>query len=289
MSPRPDELPRALSNPQDKTRDRLHYTEGRLLRAADLADEQLYHRGRLAHALRLLHGCGTVAGLRVVHSFDAATKSERLTVGAGLALDCFGRMIEVPQDFALDLARWYADQGSTRRLAAYRTAPPPFTDGAGVVADVLLRFACVPRGVTPTFVSGNTDATDAFAPARMRDGFELSLSLATADPLRALPAVSTPGPQAAPALNIEDVFDAWERLPRLPDDRDGLVAGNDELPSIERDPSTLFLARLCFPTGTTDHESRTCRTDGTVEPPRIRQDVRRFVYAPGILSLATGP
>lgn len=285
MSARRDDLPAALSNPQNRTRDRLHYAEGRLLRAADLAEEQLYHRGRLAQALRLLHGCGTVAGLRISYAVEVASKTERLTVQAGIALDCFGRMIEIPQDYVLDLGRWYADQESTALRAAYRVAPPPFDDGAGVVADVLLRFASMPRGVTPAFATANADATDSFVSAHIRDGFELMLCLATGAALRKLPTGTGSG--SSTAVSAEDIFAAWERLPRIPDSQATPAASAyAEPPSIDRDVSTLLLARLCF--SVRDQERRVLKSDGMFEPPRIQQDIRRFVYAPGLLALVSG-
>ena len=46
--------------------ERVNYATGVLLDAEDFRDEQTYHRGRLATALRHLAGFGTVAGLRVL-------------------------------------------------------------------------------------------------------------------------------------------------------------------------------------------------------------------------------
>ena len=48
--------------------ERPSYATGMLLDAQDFADEQTYHRGRLARALASLTGGGTLAGLRVSHS-----------------------------------------------------------------------------------------------------------------------------------------------------------------------------------------------------------------------------
>ena len=44
------------------------YATGMLLDAADFSAEQTYHRGRLAQALALLSGGGTLAGLAVGHA-----------------------------------------------------------------------------------------------------------------------------------------------------------------------------------------------------------------------------
>jgi hypothetical protein len=73
--------------------ERVNYATGVLLDAADFRDEQTYHRGRLARALRYLVGFGTIAGLRVVP--PAATDAElELRVEPGLAIDRYGRLIE---------------------------------------------------------------------------------------------------------------------------------------------------------------------------------------------------
>ena len=47
--------------------ERAAYATGMLLDAQDFIDEQTYHRGRLARALALLAGGGTLAGLEVTH------------------------------------------------------------------------------------------------------------------------------------------------------------------------------------------------------------------------------
>ena len=47
--------------------ERAAYATGMLLDAQDFADEQTYHRGRLARALLFGVGSGTLAGLAVTH------------------------------------------------------------------------------------------------------------------------------------------------------------------------------------------------------------------------------
>ena len=54
--------------------ERPAYATGMLLDAQDFADEQAYHRGRLARALLFLAGSGTLAGLAVSHQPTTATR-----------------------------------------------------------------------------------------------------------------------------------------------------------------------------------------------------------------------
>jgi hypothetical protein len=76
-----------------KPLQRVNYFSGRLLTAKDFQDEQDYdiERDRLHN--RCLHGAGVVCGLEV--SVDAA--QNRIHVSPGLALDCLGREIVLPE------------------------------------------------------------------------------------------------------------------------------------------------------------------------------------------------
>ncbi len=202
--------------------DRLHYSTGELLGADDFRDEQTYHRRQLARALLHLHGSGVIAGLRVAYEQKPGTNGVpdevELRVAPGLALDHAGRLVEVPREASLRLARWYGyiaktppsstelDAGDLR--ASWRadaTAPR----GGVVVADVFLSFHECPRGYTPAFASGPFDALDASQPSRVRDGYELSLVLrreADAD----LPVAQTPWSKIAGTTLAERVDSAKE-------------------------------------------------------------------------------
>ncbi len=96
---------------------RLHYHYGQLLGAEDFNTEQRYFllRSRLHNAV--LHGFGTVWGLKV--GFIETETALRLTCDAGLAIDALGREIHVPQKVCLDIT----GLASTRFWADL--APPP--------------------------------------------------------------------------------------------------------------------------------------------------------------------
>lgn len=76
---------------------RPNFFTGRLLTADDLGAEQDYQRGQRWLHNRLLHGAGVVAGLEVTVSGGSAH------VTPGVALDCLGREIVVPQPATLPL------------------------------------------------------------------------------------------------------------------------------------------------------------------------------------------
>ncbi len=234
--------------------DRVFYEVGVMLDAARLGDEQTYHRGRLARALSYLHGVGTVAGLRV--RYDAAVapgdpkfpsgRDEQISVEPGVALDPFGRLVEVPVEACLRVQPWFDSQvpgDLDQALQAY----PAGSTGVGVVADVFLRFLTFDRGFTPAFATGPFEALDAVAPSRLRDGYELSLVLRKEQPAP-LPQAPKPWNTLAasdaatdrPAKLHEAIFDAWRGS------REDVLSAlrSDPLLPAATDPASVLLARI---------------------------------------------
>ena len=76
-------------DPQAPTR--VNYFAGQFLDAADLTDEQDYHRGKHQRLGRLAVGSGVLCGLEV-----AVTGDGQLVVEPGIAIDGLGREIVVP-------------------------------------------------------------------------------------------------------------------------------------------------------------------------------------------------
>ena len=85
------------------------YATGMLLDAADFSAEQTYHRGRLAQALALLSGGGTLAGLAVGHAAEnlPTDRPEEIRVAPGVAIDRLGRLVEIGRPACLRLQRWW--------------------------------------------------------------------------------------------------------------------------------------------------------------------------------------
>ncbi|MGE3509567.1 MAG: hypothetical protein AB7N65_11855 [Vicinamibacterales bacterium] len=284
--------------------DRPRYATGVLLDAQDFTDEQTYHRGRLAMALASLAGSGTLAGLRVEHRAAASgadAHPEEIRVEPGLAIDRLGRLTEVPRTACVRLAAWFdaefaADAGDRVRRAAYTElerflsaraiaeagagGQPPIP-ARGVVADVFLRFVACPRGLTPSFATGPFEALDAVATARVRDAYELQLTLREGldDRFDGLP---------APGTDLSAVTDPGERQRRLQDaildayPAGGVVQGGTVAPLAEHpagiDPTAVFLARVVIPVGATDPPVR----DGT----GVVVDGWSRRFAPSIVQLA---
>lgn len=238
--------------------DRVNYATGMMLDASDFQAEQAYHRGRLARALAFLHGSGTVAGLNVTYRHRAGADGgsvEELAVSPGLAVDRLGRLIELPGEACIRLDRWYRrhadDPDLADGLATAFKAPAAHGVAAaawsGVVADVFVRFVACERGKTPAFASGPFDALDAVQPARLRDGYELSLvlrpeaNLAGVRPVQDWPDFTGAADPAARIRRLQDaILAAWPcdaatapDLPNLPE----YAAG-------QADKTAVFLARV---------------------------------------------
>jgi len=273
--------------------ERPSYATGMLLDARDFADEQTYHRGRLARALAQLAGGGTLAGLRVLYRPEVAAGAdahpEEIRVEPGVAIDRLGRLVELPRPACIRLARWFdaqAASGDAVRLASYdnlarfASARSLADDGAlptrALVADVLLRFIACEQGFSPSFATGPYDALDAVATSRLRDAYELLLVPRPGldDARDGLPDL---GPDLAaiadPAARRAALQDAL--LDAYPTSGQG--DGGDELTPLPEHPdgvdrSSVFLARVFVPVGAADPPAR----DGAVAP-RVDNWRRRFL------------
>ncbi|MGD9749811.1 MAG: collagen-like protein, partial [Acidimicrobiia bacterium] len=91
-------IPCGLHTPKRNT-----YFDGKLLVARDFTDEQAYHRGHRHLHNSLLHGTGVVCGLRLIQHPTAECRAEHLVLEPGLALDCCGREVIVPERVLIPL------------------------------------------------------------------------------------------------------------------------------------------------------------------------------------------
>lgn len=85
-------IPCGLHQPQ-----RNNYFDGKLLVSRDFSDEQDYHRGHRHIHNALLHGMGTVCGLKLIEHPSETCRSEFIVVEPGMALDCCGQEIILPE------------------------------------------------------------------------------------------------------------------------------------------------------------------------------------------------
>jgi hypothetical protein len=258
--------------------DRVFYDEGVLLDAADLRDEQSYHRGRLARVLTYLHGSGTVAGLRVV--WDKPLKpgddskfpdgrEEELRVTPGVAVDRLGRLIEVDREWCVRLDRWYKAQEPSKLAAALINSV--------ITVDIFLRFVPCERGRTPAFATGPYDALDAAVPSRIRDAFVFDLVLReeSTPPLPKLP--WNDFGKDEDKLH-EALLDAWHEGTDFLDAQ-GRLNGDGHV--VGQDTTSVFLARVTIPAKAGSPPVR----NGDPDVDNLK---RRFVYPSGALAAWLG-
>lgn len=270
----PDPLAAAGLRPE-----RVNYATGILLQAEDFRDEQTYHRGRLAMALRHLVGFGTLAGLRVTAPADKDNQLE-IHVEPGLALDRLGRLIEIGEPYCIRLARWFAAQDPGVLTAAIQRKPRTPLDTA-VVVDVFLSAADCGRGKTPSFASGPFDALDALVPARLAEQPQLTLVSRAEDGPGDIPTPKNfwPAANAKPEDKLAAVLGAFDT---------GLTGGPGDGPQpLEEhvdgsDFTAILLARVAIPVtipagappGTRPTLDLAART-------RVDNGVRPFICLPG--------
>jgi len=215
---------------------RVAYHNGILLDASDFQVEQLYHRSRLAAALRHLHGFGTIAGLKVERVAATTTTEEQLKVNPGIALDRAGRLLEIASSQCLRLNRWFEFQ-----ISQPAAVLKPFRDGDDqryFVGDLFLRFNECAQGLRPGFPEPAADATDAIVASRTNDSFALELVPRDCDPETTLPAVPTsrfPTATTDKAALLTAIYAAYEQ--KSP-------AIDQEYPLDFEDKTAVFLARV---------------------------------------------
>ena len=225
--------------------DRTFYALGTLLDAQDFQDEQTYHRGRLARALACLFGAGTAAGLKIGFKGGKRvplpqTDLDEIFVEPGLAIDSFGRQIELPRRACIRLQRWLDYHRDPERVAVLRGA----VHEGKAIAWLFVRFLPCERGKTPVIAAGPFDATNAVASSRVRDGYELRLFLEGASDLplfrraegkplepASRDALGAPGPARLRALQ-DQILDGWGRPLDHKDEPGWVLLGRVDVPVI---------------------------------------------------------
>jgi hypothetical protein len=270
---------------QAGTPERVNYATGVLLQAEDFLDEQTYHRAQLAVALRHLVGFGTLAGLAVRAPKPEDNELE-LRVEPGIALDRFGRLIEVRIPYCIRLARWFAVQDPAVLNASSWTKPAPQV-AAAVIADVFLSARACGRGKTPSFASGPFDALDAVVPARLSEEPELTIiprledkSSGTAEPQTIVePENVWPGANASAENKLKAVLGSWNW---------GFAADPDnELKPLaehvgKMNLSSVLLARLLIPVKAVGDAPQDQRPDlDLTKRVIVKNGIRPFIFLPG--------
>jgi hypothetical protein len=268
--------------------ERVNYATGMMLQADDFEAEQTYHRSRLAQLSRYLLGHGTLAGLRVVPPGTNDNLLE-LKVEPGLAIDRYGRLIEIPAAQCIRLGPWFEAQDDRYLRAATHDSPRTPLPQA-VVADVFLAAERCGRGKTPSFASGPFDALDALVPARIGENGHLELVLRME---------GNPDPDGGPGVagDVPTPRNFWPGEGADADDRLEAVLGswnvgfstnaNESLDGLQehvagKEPSAVLLARVMIPV-TLDRASP-ATVGPTLEPTQavaVDQALRPIIYLPG--------
>ena len=251
--------------------ERVNYATGVMLDAEDFLDEQSYHRARLATALKSLAGFGTIAGLRV-RPPETDDPERELHVDAGMALDRFGRIIEIDEPWCIRLARWFAAQTDGDLLAAVQAGPPPV-----LLVDVFLSALDCARAKTPAFATGPFDALDAVIPARIAETATLELVIRDEAGTPPLPKNFWPDAGASAADKLTAVLGSWN--PGYSSDGDTVLDPLQE--HVEgHDPSAIYLARVSIPLTITGGPGTRPQLD-LLTPVSVDNKDRPFVFLPG--------
>jgi hypothetical protein len=103
---------------------RNRYFTGKYMTARDFAAEQEYFIGRHRLHNRLFHGWGIVCGLEVEHHSAPGCRERWVIVRAGIAIDCCGRELVLPEDTVVELPLPWEAPATAESCRVYG-APPP--------------------------------------------------------------------------------------------------------------------------------------------------------------------
>ena len=154
-----DELP---------VQERLNYFTGQFLTERDLKAEQGYQMGKHRQHNRYLHGYGAVCGLRVKEHPNPACRDRFVVLEPGLALDCHGREVMVPEAIYVDLQA---------ALAAQKADPTLPADSKNLLIS-LCYSECKTELVPALYADCGCNDTGCEA-SRIYEGFEVEAKLVT--------------------------------------------------------------------------------------------------------------
>jgi hypothetical protein len=262
--------------------ERVAYATGRMLNTEDFQAEQLYHRSRAAHALLWLHGPGTINGLNVTQTAGPTGEVE-LQISPGIAVDRAGRLVEVFYNLCIRLETWLEGQSASDLKTAFKdVSSDPSATGPKtyLAADIFVGFLAEERGKTPSFASGDYDATDAFTANRLLDSFSAQLRLRPESVPVPLPEDSWAAAFDPGGVTLSKIKDA------LLNGQNGSAIPTKQYPpsteSIATDTNSVFLARVKVPAtqknpGDTPQWTLPLKVD-------IDNYSRNFVYPTSLLS-----
>jgi hypothetical protein len=163
---------------------RVNYSFGLVLGVDEFLQEQIHLLEKHRRHNRLLHGFGTVSGLKVTVPGDVSPPEIR--VASGYAVSPGGFDICVPSTMCADVNKWLA---ANAQELSDRFGPPPTT----VAACVILCYRECATDIVPVPGEPCRSDEDAMAPSRLADSFELKLCVSSeTSPPSSLPIGSPP-------------------------------------------------------------------------------------------------
>jgi hypothetical protein len=168
---------------------RVNYSFGLVLGVDEFLQEQTHLLELHRRHQRMLHGFGTVSGLKVTVPGGVTPVEVRVT--PGLAVSPGGFDICVPAVMCADVNKWLA---ANAQALHDRFGPPPATFGACVV----VCYRECPTDVVPVPGEPCRTEEEAMAPSRIADSFELKLCIPeeTSPPFDSPPVGSPPSGQS---------------------------------------------------------------------------------------------
>jgi DNA-binding beta-propeller fold protein YncE len=157
----------------------VNYFTGQFLAARDFRDEHGYLSGKHRLHNHYLHGWGTVCGLSVVEHPQAVCQTRFVVVQPGLALDCCGHEIFVPEPYYVDVSSALAAQ--------------PESNGTNLL--ITLCYDECGTEYVPALLSECGCSQSQCQPSRVQESFKVNVGLV--DQLPAPP----PGDPSGVALN----------------------------------------------------------------------------------------
>ncbi|NRB36817.1 MAG: hypothetical protein HRU31_19290, partial [Rhodobacteraceae bacterium] len=177
---------------------RTAYYDGKMLTARDLTAEQSYHNGMRYLGNMMLEGTGTVCGLKLLQHPDPGCRDTHMVLEKGMALDCCGQEIIVPQDTTIPFARLIAEDSAMQEALAEGEIDLRVRlcreDRAAELAPVLISDCC-------------TDGTGQL-PGRIAEGYGIALDVVKPGSLPVEREVIEPELDWVHSINTEDELPA---------------------------------------------------------------------------------
>ena len=153
------------------TQERLNYFTGQFLTERDFKAEQNYLRGKQLQHNRYLHGWGAVCGLKLKQHPDPACRDRILILEPGLALDCCGREIVVPDCVYIDLIEALARETADDSEPDNNNGDELETDPSHLLISLCYQ-ECKTEFVPALYSDCGCDQTG-YGANRVREGFEV--------------------------------------------------------------------------------------------------------------------